>query len=272
MEVRNLGFAVDAARVPRHWHGGRKSVTTFFDALSTFFPAGERFFIASVRAYKDRVKDERLLEEVRVFCGQEGVHSREHARYNAMLADQGYPVEELERRVERLLAFVAKRAPKRRKLAITCALEHYTALMGHLMLGEARALDGADPTMASLWRWHAAEENEHKAVAYDVYQSVGGFYAERAVVMLVASTVFWAKVIEHQARMMATDGTARSAREWLALVRYLFVEPGALRPMFPLYLQYFRPSFHPRDIDATALLEAWRREHERTPAGAVRAA
>ena len=265
IEVRNLRFAIDPERVPRHWHGGRKSVTTFFDALSTFFPAGERFFIASVRAYKHAADgNPKLEEEVRAFCGQEGVHTREHARYNQMLEKQGYPVARLERGVERLLARVTRAIPRRERLAATCALEHFTALMGHLMLGDPRTLDGADPTMAALWRWHAAEENEHKAVAYDVYLASGGTYVERVVVMAAASAIFWAKVVEHQAKMMAADGTARSPGEWLALFRYLFVDPGAMRPMLGLYLRYYLPGFHPSDIDAGELLEAWRRGAEST--------
>ena len=36
--LRNLRFAI-GDDVPRYWHGGRKSVTTFFDNLSVFFPA-----------------------------------------------------------------------------------------------------------------------------------------------------------------------------------------------------------------------------------------
>jgi predicted metal-dependent hydrolase len=265
IEVRNYRFALDAS-VPRHWHGGRKSVTTFFDALSTFFPAGERFFIASVRAYRSRVTDERLLEDVRAFSGQEGVHGREHDRYNELLRERGYPVDELERGVEALLGRVTRAIPRRSRLAATCALEHFTAVMGHLLLGDARCLEGADPTMAALWRWHAVEENEHKSVAFDVYRAAGGTYSERVVVMAAASVVFWAKVLEHQARMMSADGTALSPREWLALGRFLFVDPGVMRRMLGLYLRYYRPGFHPSEIDSTALLAAWRQANVAAPA------
>lgn len=263
IEVRNLKF--DDANVPRHWHGGRKSVTTFFDNLSVFFPAGERFFIAAVRAHQSKVDDVRLAADVRAFFGQEGVHSREHERYNRMLARQGYPVKELEQDVERLLARVTRRTPKRLRLAITCALEHFTALMGHFLLEDPRMMEGADPTMSDLWRWHAAEENEHKAVAYDVFLAAGGTYGERVAAMIGASVIFWAKVLQHQARMMKVDGTALSAREWLALGRFLFVSPGGLRKIVPHYFRYYRPSFHPNDIDSSRLFDAWKRVFDATP-------
>jgi predicted metal-dependent hydrolase len=259
IEVRPLRFDVDA-RAPRDWHGGRRSVTRFFDSLSIFFPAGERFFIQAVREHAKYVEDERLLADVRAFCGQEGAHSREHERYNDRVRSLGYPVDRLERSVKRSLARAARRAPKRVPLAITCALEHFTALMGHLLLADERVLADAHPEMAALWRWHAAEENEHKAVAYDVYLAAGGTYSERVWVMVIVTLMFWAKVLKHQVLMTRVDGTWLSPREWGALARWLFVSPGAMTRLIPLYLQYYRPGFHPNDIDSSGVLDAWRRE------------
>jgi uncharacterized protein len=162
----------------------------------------------------------------------------------------------MEGRIARILAR-ATRLPKRLRLSATCALEHFTALMAHFLLEDDRMLEGADETMAALWRWHAAEENEHKSVAYDVYLAAGGHYVERVTVMVVASAIFWFKILEQQARMMRVDGTLFSLREWLSLGKFLYVSPGGMRRVAGLYFQYFRPSFHPRDIDATALLEGW---------------
>lgn len=264
LEVRNLEFAMD--EVPRYWHGGRRSVTAFFNNLSIFFPPGERFFIASVRHFRDRVTDGRLAQEVRDFSAQEGIHSREHIRYNAMVRAQGYPAEAMERRVARLLRGVCRITPKRSQLAATCALEHFTALMAHLLLSRPELLDGADPHMAALWRWHAAEENEHKSVAFDVFQAAGGTYAERAAAMIGATIIFWAKVLEQQVRIMRVDRTLFSPREWVALGKFLFVEPGGMLGLLPMYLAYFRPGFHPWDLDNRELLESWKRELQSSPA------
>jgi len=271
-EIRNLHFEA-VASVPRHWHGAGRSVTTFFDNLSVLFPAGERFFMASVRAYDDQVTDESLKAAVRVFCGQEGIHAREHVRYNEMLASLGYPVPAMEKRVKRILRGTAKRLTPRRQLAVTCALEHFTALLGQLVLTDPKVLEGADETMAALWRWHAAEENEHKAVAYDVFNAVGGTYGERVSIMLSATVVFWAKVLEQQVRMMRVDGTVWSVNEWVGLVWFLFVKPGGMRGVVRQYFDYFRPSFHPNDIDSRPVVEAWKRGHaSRAPSGVIAAA
>jgi uncharacterized protein len=262
-EVRNLEFEMNG--VPRYWHGGRRSVTAFFNNLSVFFPPGERFFIASVRAHKHRIADPQLQQEAKAFYAQEGIHSREHVRYNRMLAEQGYPVEAMEGRVTRLLRLVTRLTTKRMQLATTCALEHFTALMAHVLLSDPRLLEGAHPVMAGLWRWHAAEENEHKAVAFDVFRAADGTYLERAAAMIGATAIFWMKVMEHQVRFMWVDRTLFSPREWLALGKYLFVSPGGLLGLVPMYLAYFRPGFHPWDLDNQALLEGWKRELQTSP-------
>ncbi|KAF0162631.1 MAG: metal-dependent hydrolase, partial [Caulobacteraceae bacterium] len=228
-----------------------------FDALSPFFPAGERFFVASVKRHKRFAKDERLRADVAAFCAQEGVHAREHERYNAMLAARGYPIADMEARVEKILADATRDLPPRWQLAVTASLEHFTALMARLVLGDDAVLDGAHPTMAALWRWHAAEESEHKSVAYDLYVASGGNWPERSLVMAVATVIFWSKVVEHQARMMATDGTATSPREWAALLKFLFIEPGGMFGLARRYLDFYRPGFHPGKLDDGAVLAKW---------------
>jgi uncharacterized protein len=256
IEVRNLRFPVLEA--PRTWHGGRRAVSIFFDNLSIFFPAGERFFMTSVKRYQKRIDDPALLRDVIAFCGQEGIHGREHERYNEAVAARGYPAEAMEARVKGLLSFARKTLFPRWQLGVTCALEHLTATLGQELLSDDRILEGAHPAMAALWRWHAAEETEHKSVAFDVFESVGGTYAERASMMIIASVIFWAKVIEQQARMMHADGCLGSPREWGSLFRFLFVHPGGMHRLALAWLDYFRPGFHPSDRDASDLLARWR--------------
>ncbi len=258
-DVRNLFFTLDAKTRPRYWHGGRKAVTAYWDSLSAFFPHGEKFFVDSVNAHRAHVTDPALASAVRAFTAQEGFHRREHARYNQLLSDHGYPLVAMELRVERLLKRVRWVLPKRWQLAVTVALEHFTSLLGTLVLSDPYALEGADPVMASLWRWHSLEENEHKAVAFDVYQAAGGHWAERCFVMVLTTLVFWGKVVEQQTRMMASNGSLWQPREWVDLMRFVFIgREGGLGRLLPQYLDYFRPSFHPMRAHDLAQIDQWR--------------
>lgn len=257
-EVRDLRF--DLSEVPKDWHGAGRAVTLFYNNLSVFFPAGERFFVASVKAFRKQVPDGPLEREVEAFCAQEGHHSREHVRYNRMLVAQGFPVEAMEQRVEWVLQQATRLTTRRRQLAVTCALEHFTALLASLVLKDPRLLENAHPRMAELWRWHAAEENEHKAVAFDVYRAIGGPWRERCVVMFLTTVTFWARVFGQQVRLMRSEGILFSVREWFSLFRYLFLRPGGMLGLLGPYLSYYRPGFHPWEHDTRALLEQWKAE------------
>ncbi|WP_163614760.1 metal-dependent hydrolase, partial [Klebsiella pneumoniae] len=86
--------------------------------------------------------------------------------YSDRLRALGYDIDRLEGGAKRRIRFAQQKLHPSRQLAATAALEHLTAIMADCLLSNPRWLEGADPTMARLWRWHALEETEHKAVAY----------------------------------------------------------------------------------------------------------
>lgn len=245
----------------RTWHPDGLHVAHFFNALSVFFPEGEKFFIDCVRHHADRIRSARLKREVKGFIGQEAMHSREHRRYNDALADAGLPIEVLEGVVKRHLALVRKQAAPADALAATIALEHFTAIMADVLLSDDRLLDGADARLAAVWRWHAIEETEHKAVAYDVYcEAVGtdrAAYVRRVIVMLATSVDFWLRVFRCHLALVRADGALGDLRGWAALFRFLFVSPGGLRKLARPWLQYFRRDFHPWQHDNFHYVEQW---------------
>lgn len=177
IKPQRMGFEF-GEQVPRYWLDNNYTLSHTMNALSVLFPQGEQFFVDSVRYYQDQIKDSKLKKEVRGFIGQEAMHSLEHKAMNQHVREQGMPVEELEEHLEVVLDLTRK-LPKRHQLAITCALEHMTAMMADMLLARDDVRDDMHETMRPLWVWHAIEETEHKAVTYDVFNQVGGTYAER---------------------------------------------------------------------------------------------
>jgi len=260
INVRDLRF--DLAEVPRDWHPAGSVATTFFDNLSIFFPPGERFFIASVKAHRGFIGDDALRADVVAFCTQEGIHSREHAAYNRLLERGGIPATQMEGRIASLLAKRNETVPARRQLAATVALEHFTAIMAHVLLSQDELLDGADPQMAALWRWHAIEEIEHKAVAFDVYRAAGGTYSERAAAMVLSTLIFFLQLTGQQFRIMRARRNLFDVRGWVSFLRYSLIKPAWMARLIPLYLEFFRRDFHPTDQDNRELLQSWQSELE----------
>lgn len=257
IEVRDFRFPLST--VPRDWHARGAAVSAYFDQLSVFFPLGERFFVRSVKHYAPKVAGTPLEKDVAAFCAQEGHHGREHVAYNERLAGFGLPITGLEKNVRFLLGIAQRFFSPRRQLAITCALEHFTSVLGEFVLARPEVLEGSDPTMAALWRWHSAEENEHRSVAFDVYRAAGGTWFERCRVMVLVSICFWGLVLLQQLVFMFKRGILFSVREHWRLFRFSFLDPGALSSLIAPYLTYFRRDFHPAARGGFELIEAWKR-------------
>ncbi|AZG12924.1 MULTISPECIES: metal-dependent hydrolase [Cupriavidus] len=241
------------------WHERGPHVTHFINALSIFFPAGERFFMDSVRNYRDRVTDPELKQAVAGFIGQEAMHTREHILYNRLLDDAGLPASKLDNAVAKLLNLLRKVLPKSWQLAHTIALEHYTAMLAGGMLADPRHMGNSEPGYRQVWTWHALEETEHKAVAYDVWNLVmkpGPYrYLLRAFTMLTTTVTFWALVFVFHVRLVMADRTCRNKLTGFgSVVNFLWGSPGVLRKMIPEWFDYFRPGFHPWDADNRAAL------------------
>ena len=257
----------------RHWHPGGPQSSHYFNVQSLLFPQGERFFIRSVRHFRDGIRDPALQQQVAGFIAQEAMHGREHDAYNAALRDIGYPVERMERWVAFMLWFADKTMTAKDQLAMTVSLEHLTAIGAEDLLADDRILEGADPRMARLWRWHAMEETEHKAVAFDVYRDVAGTgftaWLRRCFIMLTVSLSMQSMIWAFMLMVTIRDRSIFSLSGWGRLFWSLWVTPGALRRQVPRYWQYFKPGFHPWQIDNYQQIERWRSDYVDDEAGSV---
>ncbi|MCD6060460.1 MAG: metal-dependent hydrolase [Moraxellaceae bacterium] len=258
MTVRRMDF--DFEHLPRYWADSDPFLTHMLNALSATFPEGERMFIESVRAFRDRITDPEMKKAVSDFIGQEAMHSKEHLAYNAYAKRHGIDLGFIENFVTQRVAFIQKSLPPIRQLAITCALEHFTAILAEQMLTTPEFYEKLDPGARDLWLWHAVEENEHKAVAFDVYEQMGGSYAMRVRVMLLTTYFFISHQMWFHYRLLKADGKLGDLKMWARGLNTLWGRPGWFRKLIPAYLQYFRRDFHPWQSDTRALLEQWKRE------------
>ena len=253
---RNLRLDRNASNA-RWWHGGDPVATAYFNALSASFPQGETFFIDAVRRYWDRT-DGQLQEQIEAFIQQEAAHTREHVAFNRLIKAAGYDTSAMDAETRRRLDIARSRHPVV-QLAITVALEHFTAIMAHSLLTEKNPLPGAPAEVLRLWQWHAIEEVEHKAVAYDTFLAVtremSSFrrWALRCQVMLLISLQFWYSNFERMADFFRQDGI-NTPRTWWRVFTYLCFKPGMMRRIFLPYLSFYRPRFHPWDHNDRPLI------------------
>jgi predicted metal-dependent hydrolase len=256
--VRRMDFEFE--NVPRYWADNDPFLTHLLNAMSATFPEGERFFVQSVRNFQARITDPKLKQQVSAFIGQEAMHAKEHDSYNAYARKHGINLGFIENFSTKRIAFIQKTLPPERQLAITCALEHFTAIMAQQMLTEPEFYEKIDPSMKTLWLWHAVEESEHKAVAFDVYQETVGDYWIRTRTMAITTFFFITNNAWFQARLLKEDGKHLNPLVWLKGIDRLWGRRGHFRKLIPAYLQYYRRDFHPWQHDNRAILEKWKRE------------
>src|SRR3954451_7366378 len=190
--VRPMEFQRWVADLPKYFAAdGDMVMSHVLTVLSSTFPEGEKFFVRSVAAVRDQTTDPRLQADVEGFIGQEEMHGREHQVLNERLAEYGYPTRGIDRYVHGLYWVRERIQSKKVNLAFTAALEHYTATLAELVLTDEQARrDVGCSTARDILTWHALEESEHKAVAFDVYKAVGGGEVMRIVIMFLTDLLF----------------------------------------------------------------------------------
>lgn len=246
--------------VARHWLADNVVATALGNSVNMLFPAGERFFVRAVRHYLSLVPPA-LREQVQGFFGQEGRHAQAHERVNNLLTEQGYEVDGFLRVYERVCYGVTEKlAPPALRLAATAACEHFTAIMADNFLRQTEFFDNLDPTMRRLLLWHAAEEIEHKAVAFEVLQAVNPSYALRVLGMGFAAFflgLFWwsgTLVLLNQERKRLGFSRVLADIRGIRSMRKKRQRRGIVVEVFLRGIrEYLRRDFHPNNHDNYAL-------------------
>jgi predicted metal-dependent hydrolase len=236
--------------VPRYWFAGLAIPTHMVNGVNLLFPAGERFFVRSVYHFLERIEDPEQSLAIRGFGAQEGRHAKAHEDYFATLRAQGYRIDDFLRRYQALSAWLEARSSPELRLAATAAAEHFTAIMAEGAALETH-LSHAHPALRELLYWHAAEELEHKSVAYDVLQTIAPSYPLRlaglAIATVMLSSMWWTATL----MLLGQDGVGvrgliRQLRQLRGLER---PEPVFRRVFLRGIREYLRRDFHPDHHD-----------------------
>lgn len=250
--VRRQDF--DFSNISNTWYKGDIAGSTIFNALSPLFPLGEKQFIDTVKYFRDEITDEDLKADIKGFIGQESHHGHQHENMNNALKGLGYDIDKMEDLVRGGIAFDRKVWSKYDQLATTCALEHFTAMLAHRFLELEH--EGSDTEMLNAWTWHSLEETEHKSVAFDVLKTLNNpfEYPRRILAYLLSTFLLIIGGSINAAQMFHKDGVLFKLSTWAGIGKFLFGKQGMLRGMGSYYFAYFKPSFHPWQMDSSHLI------------------
>lgn len=270
MSIRALQIDFSQGFV-RRWFGGDAFRSAYFNAMSMTFPVGEQSFIDSVKGVDDlideQINDEAERAELRAsltdFIAQEATHRHIHTQFNAVLQTQGFE-NRVEERIKKRLERYRYEHPMN-LLAATCAYEHYTAILSYVMLKNRATCEAMQPMMRRLWLWHALEETEHKAVAFDLYKRLGGHERERIVAYVLAMFFMQMDAFLQTTHNLRCDGALWKPSTIWGMLTFYFGRPSrgngwiwmTTRPL----LAYFRRNFHPNQLGEPELPHIYASEH-----------
>lgn len=232
-------------------------ISTFFYALSGMFPDGERFFIHTVRHYQKSIKDDRLVADIKGFIGQEAHHGRCHEDLNDEIEKLGIPMTMVSKNMNARVEMLKRRFGPERQLALTVAMEHFTASLAEFVLENPSLLDDAPDTFRKMMLWHSVEEIEHKSVAFDVFRLQVNDEWMRRRVMVIAMISLFTRITFFQIRMLWKTKHFPSFREWKEATQFFWGKQGVLRANAHGVKKFFKRNFHPNDIDQSALINGW---------------
>lgn len=243
---------------PRLWFGGDVGKTAFYNLFSVAATELESFFIRDGKDLLKLVKNPTLRAELQDFIKQEANHSQIHARYNKLLEERGYPIEETRRAMQKILKYLDKTTNLQIRSATVAAGEHVLAEFGSPIIDNPDMMADADPIVRHLWEWHLYEESEHKSIIIDAYREIFGegidAYITRLWSVPIALTFLTFIIIPalHRFIQVDTPPTSSTPREWLKFASWMFYKPGYFKTFGRRLSSFARRDFHPWNYNDNA--------------------
>ena len=206
----------------------------------------------------DRVRDEKLIADVKEFTAQEGQHSLQHKLMNEAFDRLGYLATQVSEQFEVIEQEWAEDRSDADRLAATVVMEHITAVMAHFALTRPEEFDPLPDSVQELLLWHAIEEIEHKSVAFDVYEECVGDRNRLRRQLLLHMVLFPLGIRDFQRMLLRELGHETTWKERAEMARYLLGPKGLVVSVLPRYLALLKPGFHPWDLDDSHLVAEWK--------------
>lgn len=245
--VRKMEFDIPtAADFDPKWEADNILLSYVSTGVSLYVANLEPFLVKSLRRVLDRVTNDELRENVDRLCRQEAQHYMQHERFNAAILGQGYPG--LQERFDRLKADFARfPATKGDKWCVGFVegFEAYTTEAA-LKWFEFRLLDHpkTDRRFGDLFKWHLAEEIEHRHVAFDIYEHLYADYFFRVKMCWTAQSHIWRFILDCMKIMSPVDAARFDASYKVTRLQRILTVAAA----GPLFMKTYMPWYTPHKL------------------------
>ncbi len=263
MKPRHL--RIDFSGVPLAW-SRNPEFAAILNSGSPLTSAVEPYLNIVMSRVRDALPERHaaLKQQVDIFIRQEAYHYRLHDAFNRELYAAGYPgLKELADQLKAELKEMLETRSLVWNLAYCTAFENLATFMAKFWFGMAGdLLEGADPRGVALWKWHMAEEFEHRTVCHSALTALSGRYVTRVrglIEMMRHLTPYKKKasaiVLGQDREGMTPDELAASIAREKAYDRRF--ERWMMRRMVGIFRPYYDPADHPTPPGVAQALAAY---------------
>ena len=174
MQVRVL--QADFSKMTPHW-AKNKEFAQLYNAASVCPAYLEPYLVKVMTRAKKALPEKftKLHENVRVFTLQEMQHCKQHIQFNKMLRAAYPEIEPLEKAYEAVYEGFLKNKSLQFNIAYSEGFEAMSAIPTTCFFEDFDEYWAeSDPQAEALWKWHLAEEYEHREVMHDLYRAMYG--------------------------------------------------------------------------------------------------
>jgi len=245
------------------------------NGVNLLLPAGEFWFCRVFNKALPHITDPVLKEDVIGFIRQEAIHANAHVLGQDYLTSHQVDIEKIKELANTLFGTLLSENPlgikalKREsteyswlvlRVGVIAAIEHFTGILGQWCM-DNKSWDefNSDPVIADLFKWHLAEEVEHRTVSYDLFAHLVpnkySFYLYRQALMAIVFPLFIFLLIEsgrsvakHDLDIQMKKLVRKSFIRWLIELERIGNTTKNVPSFSFLTASTFRwmsPSFHP---------------------------
>jgi len=246
------------------WNPRMPELSHTLNGFQLALPYLEPYFIDAVRGAREHIKDPRLADDAKAFCAQEAHHARQHRLYCRLLRKRYPRLAEIENNIQQSLVHSRRHDSLAWRLAYTAGYEAITAQLARwLFRKQEEWFRDADQEFAAMMTWHAAEELEHRSVAFDILRAVNPSDGLRARALWAALRKTWTDLTPAVSYMLEVDGYARKLASRLRRQR---LRVTFVAELLPAMLRHVMPGHHPSQQSVPAGYIAWRANQGGIPA------
>ncbi len=238
-----------------NWCNQDAVASSLLESVSLVTPLLEKFFVRTVAEAIEQPRDVELRARCLDFIREESQHSRMHLRLNTRL--HAYLGERAAgmRLLESLLNLANRRMNLPKRLLLTAALEHFSAVFSKTYVHLSGPLDIKYEFARDLFFQHAQEELAHCSVVFDLLSSSGETRRFDRLVILLTCTVIGLVYLGISVPWILHHKTGHKAVTTAGLLLRALFNRRLYQQIFaalPELFSFVRKDYHPADLTDTS--------------------